>query len=484
MKVFSEKMIEAIEKEMNYWGIPGAAISVIKDGRLSDTIGLGYGNIEKSLRVNAYMQFGIASCSKSMTSALIAVLKDKGILDFDEPVTTYAPKLVMYDPAAKEMSLRDMLSHTTGFGSHDVLWTGYGERDDLAGRLRFIVPCTSFRDKAIYSNVMYALAGYVAECATGESWDDLMQKYIFDPLNMTRTNCSVDVMKTDANFAWPYRHLDGKCRAIDLWNVDMAGPAASVNSTANDMAKWLMMHIAGGRMQNGSILIQPETFKEMHSVQSGFGDSIAFFKCEDYSMGWRIGSYKGHKLHRHTGKIEGYSSIQAFMPDEGIGAAILTNFHSPSVPFTYASLYTIFDSLLGEENENWFEKFHGEKPPAEEEFRDCHENYFTEEHVAGTVPTLPLIEYAGTYHDNGYGTLNIEYEDNILYMLYRGMRLPLEHYHYDVFRAEDIREDTLNITAPVSFTVKKGAAEAVSVRFEHLVPDIIFEKKKFMARRL
>lgn len=476
MKVLSEKTIEAIEKEMNYWGIPGAAIAVIKDGKLLEATGLGYGNMEKKLRVTADTQFGIASCSKSMTSALIAILRDKGVLDYDEPVTSYAPKLVMYDAAAEGMTLRDMLSHKTGFGAHDAIWPGDEKRDGLAGRLRFIRPCAEFRGKAIYSNVMYAMAGYVAEFATGEPWDELMHKYIFNPLNMTRTNCSADIMKRDLNYAWPYRYINGACRPLELWNVDLAGPAASVNSTANDMAKWLMMHIEGGKTQNGTVLIQPDTFKEMHSPQSKLEDSTGFFECEDYSMGWHTGSYKGHALRKHTGKIEGYSSIQAFLPNESIGAVILTNFHSPTVPFMYGSLYTILDRLLEEEPENWFEKFHGEELPGEEDYMDCHVNYFKEEQVTGTLPSLPLNKYTGMYTDNGYGAVNIVCERNTLYMWYRDMTLPLKHYHYDVFRADDIREDILNISAPVSFTVNNGTAEAVAVRFEPMVPDIVFKK--------
>lgn len=482
MKKLSEKVISIIEKEIEYWNIPGAAIAVIKDGRLYDSMGFGFRNKEENLRSDADTQFGIASCSKSMTSALIAILVDKGILSYDEPVTTYAPKLVMKVDEAKSMTLRDMLSHKTGFGAHDALWPGDISRDELAERLRYIDPCTEFRGEAIYSNVIYALAGYVAECATGESWAKLMKKYIFNPLGMTRTNCSVDEMKRDANFSIPYRYRNGKLNPLNLWNVDLAGPAASVNSSANDMAKWLMMHISGGKTIDGKILIHPETFSEMHAAHSKFNDSIGqgydFYECSDYSMGWKRGKYKGREFHKHTGKIEGFSSIQAFMPEEGVGVAILTNLHSPTVPFMYSSLYTIFDELLCEEYDGWTEKFHGEELPKEEDYHDCDVNYFTEEQIKGTVTTLDLNCYVGTYYDNGYGTATISIEDNMLYFHYRDMILPLKHYHNDVFCVDDILEDILIITAPVSFIIKNNVVAAVAVRFEPMVSDIVFEKVK------
>lgn len=476
MNKLSKKTISTIENQLNYWKVPGASIAVIKDGRLWDSFGVGYRNINKNLTADKDTQFGIASCSKSMTSALIAILVDKGLLDYDEPVTAYAPKLVMNDPMAKDMTLRDMLCHKTGFGTHDAIWPGDRTRDDLAESLRYIKPCTDFRGKAIYSNVMYAMAGYVAECVAGEPWDVLMHKYIFTPLGMTRTNCSANVMKKDENYSMPYRYGNGSCNELNVWNVDLAGPAASVNSTANDMAKWLMMHIAGGRAEDGTVIIQPETFKEMHSVQSQFEDSVDFFKCMDYSMGWKRGEYRGFEFHKHTGKIEGYSSIQAFLPKEGIGVAILTNLHSPTVPFMYGSLYTILDELLGEECEDWPSKFHGDELPKEQDYNDCSANYFKEEQVLGTKPSLSINEYVGTYHDKGYGTLEILEMNNELFMHYRDMEIPLKHYHYDTFQADNVLEDILLITLPVSFEVENEKVKAVAVRFEAMVPDILFER--------
>ena len=480
MAKLSKKVLMAIEKELNYWRIPGASIAIIKDGMVWDTIGIGYRNIEQNLKATADTQFGIASCSKSMTSALIAVLVDKGILKYDEPVTTYAPELVLYDPASKDMTLRDILSHKTGFGCHDAIWPGERSREELAKSLKFIKPCTGFRQEAIYSNVMYAMAGYVAECASGEAWDDLMQKYTFTPLGMTGTNCSVNDMEKDNDYALPYRYRNGSLNPLKLWNLDLAGPAASINSTANDMAKWLMMHIKGGKTENGTTLIEHETFKEMHSAQSQFEDSIGmgqgFYECNDYSMGWRLGKYKEHEFYKHTGKIEGFSSIQAFLPQEGAGVAILTNLHSPTAPFMYGVLYTILDEILGEETDNWFEKFHGEELPKEEDYHDCQVNYINEEQILGTKPSLSLNEYVGTYYDEGYGTLNFVLNNNTLYMKYRDMNLPLKHYHYDVFYSDNILADILTVTAPVKFIIKSGKPEAVAVRFEPMVDDIIFNR--------
>ncbi len=480
MRGLLEKTKKQIENEMKYWKIPGVAISVIKDGKLWDSMGFGYRNVEEKLLVTDDTQFGIASISKSMTSALIAILVDKGILNYDEQVTTYAPNLVMQDIAAKGMTLRDMLTHMTGFGTHDALWPGDNTRENLASSLRYIQPCSKYRSEAIYSNTIYALIGYVAECATGELWDDLMQKYIFDPLHMTRTNCSVDIMKKDDNNSIPYRYRKGKLNPLNIWNLDLAGPAASVNCTANDMARWLMMHIAGGKSEDGKILIQPKTFKEMHSVQSYLGESLGedLYKCTDYSMGWRTGKYKGYTIMRHTGKIEGYSSIQAFMPEIGAGVAILTNFHSPTVAFMYSTLYTIFDEVMGLEPENWIGKFHGEALPKEEDYLDCDLNYFkiNEKRIPGTKLSLPLSEYVGTYFDKGYGTLTIELINNVLHMKYRDMDIPLEHYHYDTFKADDVLEDVFLISLPVTFNVADGKAKSVAVRFEAMVSDILFNK--------
>ena len=99
-----------VKCEMEYWNIPGLAVGVIKDGNILLEKGYGYRNLETKEPMTPYTLQGIASCSKSFTSAVLASLVDEGILDYDQPVSEYIPDFALMDPVAtKEATIRDML---------------------------------------------------------------------------------------------------------------------------------------------------------------------------------------------------------------------------------------------------------------------------------------------------------------------------------------------------------------------------------------
>ena len=105
-------LFDFLPAEMEYWGIPGFSYGVMKDGKLLTQGGYGYRNIEKKLPADEHTLYGVASCSKSFNSCLIAMLVDEGLLDYDTPIRHYIPNFEMYDSfATKEMTLRDMLTH-------------------------------------------------------------------------------------------------------------------------------------------------------------------------------------------------------------------------------------------------------------------------------------------------------------------------------------------------------------------------------------
>lgn len=183
-----------------------------------------------------------------------------------------------------------------------------------------------------------------------------MEKYLFKPLEMNSTSCQSDALVHEENKAQPFQVTGGRLTQLKIWNVDTVAPAASVNTNAEDMCKWLDFLISKGRSRRGEQLIASDVFEEMIKKQIDFTDFIegeSLFPLDGYALGWQTGLYRGRKILRHTGKIEGYSSLQAFLPDEGIGVCILLNFHSPTVSIMFTILYDILDRLLGLKGEEW-----------------------------------------------------------------------------------------------------------------------------------
>lgn len=477
-----------VENEMNYWRAPSVGISVTRLDKPDEYIFAGERDVKNHLPVNPDTMFCIASCSKSMTATLIGCLVSEGILDFDRPVREYVPEMKLWDPVASEKyTLRDMLCHRTGFGAHDVIWPMKEGRKVMAERIQYIEPVGIFRDKVIYSNVMYGLIGYVAEAVTGKSWDSLMDEYLFRAIGMDRTNCSADAMERDSNYAKPYFVKDGVITEAPIWNVDQCGPAASVNSTHCDMLKWLRFNCRGGVTEDGKRLLAEEVFKEIHTPQMDYVDECSvygnYYWADKYCMGWRAGEYKGRKYQKHSGKIEGYSTFQIYLPDEKIGVFVSVNMHSPTMRLIMSLTYTILDNLLGEKNGSWDKVFGlgGELAPLGE-YKDCDADYtegrLTRE-AKGVSAPWNLDKLTGKYNNPGYGRVKIISDENgYLRLSYRDQTLSLEHWGLNEFFMNGVKADVLTLCVPVIFK-ENGDGEIckVEIGYEAEVNNIVFVRE-------
>lgn len=499
---------EMIQKIIDYWKIPGLAIGVIRNGEPDEIACFGWRDQEEKLEFNEDTLFCIASCTKAMNATMIVSLAAEGILDLDEPVTTYAPELQMWDPEAREkMSLRDMLCHRTGVAGYDIMWPDPEGRETMAKRMRYLPSNKPFREVSQYSNLIYALSGYVAECASGLNWPELMKKYIFEPLGMDRTTCVAAGIESDPNHAFGYQMMEnGQIEKLQFWNMDMAGPAATVNTTIKDMLKWVNFQIRGGKTEDGKQLIPTEFFKQIHQPQIAYLDpgrpDTDCYTCDGYGLGWRVGTYCGETFHKHTGKIEGYSSIQTFMPEHGLGIAILMNLHCPANSVFYPIVYSIIDSLLGLADHQWLDRFGigAQDVPSLSEYTDC----FVDQTIGVLDPQLQgtafaagedagaggegggtcegcggtdagcdetkfaagcgLDAWAGTYYNPGYGKLvlsRIEGEtkscsEGQLKLQFRDQELVLHHWGANQFWLEGVKADTETRKVPVALITENN----------------------------
>jgi len=471
-----------IEDEMKFWLVPGMAVSVFKDGEVLLSEGYGYKDVESKSPVTSKTQFGIASCSKSFTSTIIAMLVDEGILDYDKPIREFIPEFRMYDEAATEqICLRDMLCHRTGLAAHDALWVDTITRADLFHRLRYLKPSAPIRTVTQYNNTIYTLIGHIAEKVTGKTWEELVYERIFKPLGMTNSNCSVEDMKKSSDFATPYWDYDGEVKRVENWNVDLGAPAAGINSCVEDMAKWVDFHINNGKV-NGNRLVSEQNMREMHTSQSTFLAWPWNFKevlpVASYGMAWFIDQYRGYNLVFHTGEIEGYCSIEAFIPSEKLGVVMLMNLHKPCVPIINTLLYTIFDSILGLTPIDWSARFRSEKGKFGLMYYHWDCNLLSDPPVAGTKLAHEPADYVGKYFNAGYGDFQVLYDGEGFSAIYRGVKQPMEHYHYETMKVPNIKQDTILITAPLTFITDPytGKVNSLKIDLEPTVDPIVFDR--------
>jgi hypothetical protein len=291
---------------------------------------------------------------------------------------------------------------------------------------------------------------------------------------MERSNFSVVDSQEDDNFSLPYREDDDEIEAIPFRNIDAVGPAGSVNSTVNEMSRWLLFNLGGGKVGD-RLLIQPVTLTEIHSPQMTTGGTPdrADVSVSTYGMGWMIDTYRGHRRIRHGGGIDGFITSVMFFPDDDFGLVAFNNRGSglPELVNQHAA-----DRILGLEQEDWIGEAVENRTKGKEVQEEAEEKKETTR-IEGTGPSHTLADYTGTYTDPGYGALEVRLTEESLEFEINDITTPLEHWHYDVWNGVETDGDKTFADQKLLFrTNVDGLISAVETQLEARAEPIVFEK--------
>lgn len=437
-----------VARAMKTFDVPGLCVTIVKDGKVVLAKGYGVRKLADATPVDADTLFGIGSNTKAFTTAALATLVDAGKISWDDPVYQRLPGFQMYDPyVSHEMTIRDLLTHRSGMGLGEgdlLFWphTTY-TRDDIVYRLRFMKSVSSFRSHYAYDNLLYMTAGQIIPAVTGTSWDDYVREHIFAPLGMTNTNVSTTAYKPGGDYAWPHSKLDGKLQVLPFENLDNVGPAGSINSSAADMAKWVTVQLARGKIPNTNSRLFSETrSREMWSPQTILptGEptgplSALHANFAAYGLGWALRDYHGRKLVAHTGGVSGFVSRAMLVPEENLGVVILTN--AEQVGAFDSILFHILDHYLALQPADWVAAFKAQDEADQKDADEVTKKQNTGR-AADSKPSLPLEKYAGVYTDPWYGPVTIRTEGGRL--IFTMDHTPsaiadLQHWQYDTFKA-------------------------------------------------
>jgi CubicO group peptidase (beta-lactamase class C family) len=439
-----------VARSMQTFSGPGMAIAIVKDGKVVLQKGYGVRKLGEPAAVDANTLFGIGSNTKAFTAAALATLVDAGKLSWDDPVYERLSDFQMYDPyVSREMRIRDLLCHRSGLGVGEgdlMLWpSNTYTSDDIVYRVRLMKPVTSFRSHFAYNNLMFVTAGQVVARVSGQSWDDYVREKIFVPLGMKDTNTNLDGVRAGADWAFPHNKLEGKLQAVPFVNLKNTGSAGAINSTAADMARWLLVQLNRGKIPGSDAQLFSEkssvemwTQQSIFPVDAGGLDGLKALRPRfyGYGMGWFLRDYKGRRLVGHPGGVGGFVSRVMLVPEENLGVVILTNAEEV---YAYESiLYHILDSYLGGPTEDYIASFKAaedkEHQDADETVRKAHQA-----RAANSKPSLPLEKYALDYADSWYGKVLIRVENGGLVLKLplteKGTAAALQHWQFDTFKA-------------------------------------------------
>ena len=469
---------DLVLKVMAEWKVPGLSVAVVADGRMVYTRGFGYRDLDRKLRVTSRTVFGIGSCSKAFTATTMGILVDEKKLEWDKPVRDYLPAFKLADEVASaRLTPRDLITHRTGLPRHDNVWIRSPlSRAEMFDRLRFLDFSRDIRQVYQYNNLMVMTAGYLVGAVAGTSWEEFARTRILDPLGMAETNFSTDDSLRREDFSRSYTLVKGRVEEFPFYNADALGPAGSINSTAEDMARWLLMNLNRGAYGEklDKRVVSERTLAQIHAPQVVVPDEIRYPELfyPFYGMGWRVTSYRGHLLVSHGGAIMGFSALAAFLPRDGLAIVLLNNLEDAPVNSILA--YFVYDRLLGLDPVDWSQRTRDDqaKSKALSEKRSQERDA---DRKAGTIPSHPLAAYAGLYEHPAYGAISVAWDGQSLKADYHQRSFVLEHYHYDVFR---MKNDWMDVEYKVSFVADlKGEVSALAVPFESSVEAVVFVKK-------
>jgi CubicO group peptidase (beta-lactamase class C family) len=434
---------------------PGAAVAVVKDGRVVLAKGYGVRRLGETGPVDGHTLFQIASNTKAFTTAALGMLVDEKRLAWDDPVTKHLPWFQLSDPyVTRELTVRDLLTHRSGLGlgAGDLLWyhSDY-PRDTILHRIRYARVASSFRSEFAYDNVLYVAAGEVIPAVTGQSWEEFIRRRIFEPLGMGEARVTARNVAPGDNFATAHAVVDGRLQVVARDTFDNTNAAGGVVAGVADLAKWMLVQLDSGRVRDGSAaatdgaperrLWSAERTGEMWTGQTiqpvnELPPALAAYRPNFllYGLGWDLRDYRGRKLATHTGGLDGMTSRTLLVPDERLGIVVLTNGESP---LGTALAWRLHDHYLKAPKTDWAGSL-AELVRSREAEAQKVEAKASGTRQAGTKPSLPEARYAGRYSDQMYGDVTIAEENGRLVLRFShspALTGDLEHWQYDTFVA-------------------------------------------------
>jgi CubicO group peptidase (beta-lactamase class C family) len=377
-----EALSETIRASMERHAVPGVALGIY-DGGEELTEGFGVTSAENPLPVDSGTLFQIGSITKTVTATAIVVLAERGMLDLDEPVSTYLPDLRLADEeVARKVTTAHLLTHVGGWVGDVFEDTGYGDDalEKIVRRLADALQLTPLGEVWSYNNSGFYIAGRVVEVVSGKAFEAAVRELVLGPLGMDRSFFFPGEVMT-RRFVVGHLVRDGEPSVSRPWALPRNFAAAGgLASTAKDQVRYARFHLGGG-VPGGTEILGEGPLREMRRARvSGEGD-------DGQGLAWMLSDVGGLRFVAHGGDTNGQNSAFWMVPEKDFAFVLLTNADR--------------GDLVCKEVSEWVRR----------EFLGVQE----EEPEPIEVPEAELEEYAGCYVVGGTGdTVDLRAEGEAL----------------------------------------------------------------------
>ena len=480
--VAQEKLeLEALEKDipvlMNKLHTAGISIAVFNKDAILYSKGFGYRDYESKLPVDGNTIFGIGSCTKSFTAALLGQLEAKGKVSLDDKPSNYFKTLKFSNQSQNErMRLRDLLKHTTGLSETSsestAIMFATPNVDEYIQRIAHIPVIDSVGVSFHYNNLMYHLVSRITEKVSNRSWDEQLRSELFNPLGMKNSFSSgAQAMKT-ANFSYGYAVDSILPARVPIEMIPARKEAGDIHSSANDIAKWVQLWMNKGIINGKQILSKSyveQALTDVQNMSNSSSNSIPVSNKKYYGYGWMTSTLNGHRKVEHSGGVSGFTSCMAYYPDDNLGIVVLSNQTSSPVSSEVLNLISYY--LL--ENVD--------KPKSIEQIPSQIQTIAPIDKPTVSnlehKPSQPLKAYTGTFYHPGFGNIVISLNGETLYADFPMTRFRLEHQSNDEFFDFFTEETPLVMWNFMRFSFKAYENGKLNKLYLNLNnPSIVFER--------
>ena len=320
-EALNAKLEEILERE----GLPALGVVVLQGGVVLEAAAVGRRRLDRPTMVSTDDLWHLGSCGKAMTATMIARLVEKGLIDWG---TTLKDVFDGVHEDLEDVTLRQLLTHSAGLRANFPLreLIRRPDAEDIQAMRNAAVsavlgnppkkpPGMTF----LYSNVGYTIAGVMAERVSGEAFETLMRKELFEPLGMTTAGFGAPGIGDDDGQPWGHRHVLGLMRrpvqpSAKADNSPIMAPAGSLHMSLGDWARFVGVHLAGA----ASGLLSEDTLQELQRPA-----------LDDYAFGWirqqGLGSIEDTTVLWHNGSNTMWYALVALMPAHDTAFLFVTN---------------------------------------------------------------------------------------------------------------------------------------------------------------
>lgn len=426
---FNEDKIDSlVQQTLSTFNVPGAAVGVIKDGKVLLNKGYGVQEINQPDLVDKHTLFKIASTTKAFNSAALAMLIDQNKLSWDSKVVDILPNFALYDEwVTKEFTIADLLTHRSGlarFAGDLMLWpepAGFS-REEIINNLKFLKPASGFRSEYAYDNLLYIVAGEVVAKITGMSWEQFVEQNIMAPLGMERCFAGAVPPHQMKNIAQPHGLINNKVEIIKrnqtYHKQSVMAAAGGIKCSVNDLLAWVDTQLNKGVSAEGVRLFSEKQSKIMwtpHTILSVSKNEKKYHNTnfKSYGLGWGLADMHGYKRVSHTGTLSGNLAYITLIPELDLGVIVLINQSSYYARSTLMN--SIVQMFMDIEQHDWLAIQVAKQQ--QRQAKRAAEN--AAKALSNTKPErksvlLPLTSYVGIYQDPWFGQVKVSLENKQL----------------------------------------------------------------------